>query len=168
MNESIYDKKYQMSEPGDNIMSELNYIKKLESKQIFFNYHMSITDLVGNLLVFEIPLVSVYSMHNNPNPLIIAWADSDKWTQRYLIYDIDKQYLGSYLDGKICYHQLQKSALIYDVVDLDSEIISDCKCKEWYITKDLPVSYRPEKYTYFESHQTDPESIIKIKGTFGL
>ncbi|RZJ20460.1 MAG: hypothetical protein EON51_15050 [Acinetobacter sp.] len=117
---------------------------------------------VGDLIYYDWALLSVYAMDGSEEPFMMAWVDSSKTYERYLVFRTSKRALAGYLLQQIPYFELisNPSGGHFYAVDIDNYT-----GEEKYFTKldlrGLHERYLPQREVKFRSGDDDSVVIIE-------
>ncbi|MFA7273415.1 MAG: hypothetical protein WC044_06075 [Crocinitomicaceae bacterium] len=139
---------------------ELKHIKGIKIHQMPIEI-----DLIGHLIYYEGPLMSVYCDQDR-NAYILDWVEKDETKNRWLLYQIEKYMLADYIFGKATHFQLINNPvndLIY-VLDKDRQgNIENCII---CTSRGLPYDYLPANYLKFEPE--DAQNLETVVQYFDL
>lgn len=115
---------------------------------------------VGDLIYYDWALLSVHAVEGSIEPFMMAWVDSSKTHDRYLVFRTSKRTLEGYILQHIPYFEMitNPSGGYFYAVDINNQT-----GEEEYVThvelKGLHESYLPEKEVKFRCGNDDSAAI---------
>lgn len=119
-------------------------------------------DWVGDLIYYDWALLSVHSVNGSEEPFMMAWVDSSKTHDRYLLFRTSKRTLAGYMLGHIPYFELFSNPLGGSFYAVD--VNNDTGGEEFFTKlelKGIHNRYFPEKEVKFMAGGDDSQVVNK-------